>query len=187
MPRIPAVDPDRLTAAQQAVHDRIAGGERGAVRGPFQVLLHSPEAADVVQEAGRYLRFHSVLPERVRELAITVVARHWHADYEWAAHAPKAEQAGVPRPVIDAIATGAAPDLDESNDRIAYDYVSAVLRSSGFDPVPEAVLAAAREAFGIDGLVDLTVLTGYYSMLAMVLNTFEVRPAGDGVPWRGGA
>ncbi len=185
MPHIPPVDPDRLTAAQQAVHDRIAGGERGAVRGPFRVLLHSPRAADVVQEAGRYLRFHSALPERVRELAITVVARHWHADYEWAAHAPKAEQAGVPRQVLDAVAAGAEPDFAESADRIAYTYVTAVLSSSGLAPVPEPVLAAARDAFGINGLVDLTVLTGYYTMLAMVLNTFEVRPEPDVAPWRG--
>jgi hypothetical protein len=51
-PRFPDVPKDRLTKAQKRVYDAIAGGPRGGVRGPFAVLLRSPELADLVQKLG---------------------------------------------------------------------------------------------------------------------------------------
>ncbi|MYZ47674.1 carboxymuconolactone decarboxylase family protein [Propylenella binzhouense] len=186
MPRIPLIDPASLSPEQQAVFDKIQGGARGRVGGPFRVLLHSPGAADVVQQVGEYLRFHSVLPERIRELVITLVARHWHADIEWNSHAPRAARLGVPAEVLEAIGGGEPPPFTETEDRIACAFVSAALKSSGMGSIPEEVLAEARAAFGEAGLIDLAVFAGYYTLLAMVLNTFEVRPEGADIPWRRG-
>ena len=58
-----------MTEAQKRVHDAIAGGPRGGVRGPFGVLLRSLELADRAQKLGEHLRFNSTLPppaQRVR-------------------------------------------------------------------------------------------------------------------------
>ncbi|MGQ7792887.1 carboxymuconolactone decarboxylase family protein [Faunimonas sp. B44] len=184
MPRIPPVDPAALTPEQAAAHAGIAAGARGEVSGPFPMLLHSPRAAAAVEQLGVHIRYRSALPDRIRALAVAIVGRHWYADYQWHIQATRAEELGVPRPVLDAIAEGRVPDFDEEEDRIAYAFLSEVLKSSGLTPVPEGVFAAARSAFGDEGLVDLTVLAGYYSLLAMVLNTFEIRPEGGDVPWR---
>jgi 4-carboxymuconolactone decarboxylase len=86
MARFPALPPERMTDAQRRVHESIAAGPRGGVRGPFNALLRSPELADRVQRVGEYLRFNSSLPARLNELAILVNARFWGSRYEWWAH-----------------------------------------------------------------------------------------------------
>ena len=83
---------DRLSPAQRQVHDAIAGGPRGGVRGPFAVLLRSPEVADRVQKLGEHLRYNSSLPARLNEFAIIINARFWGSKYEWFAHRPMAER-----------------------------------------------------------------------------------------------
>src|SRR5690554_3464328 len=108
--RLPQLDTKAMDAAQKAVYDRIAGGARGGVRGPFLALLHSPDLAARVEQLGVYVRFECAVPQRLRELAILTVARNWQADYEWFAHAPIAENQGLPKAVIDALGIGAAPE-----------------------------------------------------------------------------
>src|SRR5438094_99629 len=95
--RFPSLEPERMSPAQKRVHDAIASGPRGGVRGPFGVLLRSPELADRVQKVGEHLRFNSSLPARLNELAILINARFWGSKYEWYAHRPLAIRASVSR------------------------------------------------------------------------------------------
>ena len=96
MSRYDEVDPDNLTPARQAVADAIAGGPRGSLRGPFVPWLLSPGMADPAQRLGAFLRFGTVVPERLKELAIVFTARWWDAGFEWSAklHAKLALDAG---------------------------------------------------------------------------------------------
>jgi len=105
-PRYPELRPDQMTEAQKRVYQSIAGGPRGGVRGPFNALLRSPELADRVQKVGEYLRFSSSLPPRLNELAILVNARFWDSKYEWYAHRPLAEKAGLAAAIADSIGAG---------------------------------------------------------------------------------
>src|SRR5256714_4412665 len=89
------LEPERMSPAQKRVHDAIAGGPRGGVRGPFNALLRSPELADRAQKLGEYVRFSSSLPAALNELAILVTARHWTAQYEWYAHHQLGAKAGL--------------------------------------------------------------------------------------------
>lgn len=184
MRQIKPIDPDNLTPAQAEIYKQIATGERGRVSGPFTVLLHSPGAASRVEQVGAYLRYKSNMSDRIRELAICVVSYKWKANVEWASHAPLALKYGVPTDVIEAIGTGREPPFDDDKDRIAYQYVREVQTTEG---ASDATLKAAHEAFGEEGLVDLTVVIGYYTMLAMLLNTFDVAPKPGDIPWRRGA
>ncbi len=95
-----------MTDAQRAVAAEIASGPRGGVRGPFLALLHNPELARRLQEVGEYLRFQTGLPDRLVELVILVTARHYACQFEWYAHERLARKAGLPDPVIAAIAAG---------------------------------------------------------------------------------
>ena len=95
------LEPERMSPAQKRVHDAIAGGPRGGVRGPFGVLLRSPELADRVQKVGEHLRFNSSLPARLNELAILINARFWGSKYEWYAHRPFAIKGGLAESIAD--------------------------------------------------------------------------------------
>jgi 4-carboxymuconolactone decarboxylase len=182
LPSLPPVNAAALTPAQREIYDQIVQGPRGEVRGPFTVLLHSPGLAGKVEQVGAYIRYQSSLPARQRELAICIVAEYWKVDTEWFAHAPLALQAGVPAQVLDALGAGREPGFDDDGDRVCYAYVREVLKCAGLS---QSAFEAAKQHFGNEAMVDLTGLVGYYTLLGMVMNSFEVRPKNADIPWRG--
>jgi 4-carboxymuconolactone decarboxylase len=174
MARLKPLDQAALDPAQKTVYDRIAGGARGGVGGPFIPLLTSPELCARVEQLGVFIRYECSVPMRLRELAILCVGRHWQADYEWFAHAPIAAKQGVPEAVIQAIGSGSdAPPFDAPADATVFRFVRTLLREG---KVGDALYAEAVALLGEKGTVELTGLVGYYSLLAMQLNVFQIAP-----------
>jgi 4-carboxymuconolactone decarboxylase len=182
MSRLPDLHDEAMTAEQRRVHDEIAAGPRGKVEGPLAVWLHSPGLADPAQKLGAYARFGSSLPPELSELAILVTAQAWRADFEWYAHARLARAAGIPEAVIEAIRVGAAPDLADPKARAVY-AVARELHASR--ALSDATYAAAEAALGIRGLVDLVGILGYYTLVSMTLNAFEVPTPDASRPFAG--
>jgi 4-carboxymuconolactone decarboxylase len=166
-PRFPPLAESAMTVEQKRVATAIAEG-RKTLRGPFHMLLRSPELGDRVQNVGRYLRFENTLPNAVKELVILVTARHWDAQFEWTVHRGFALDAGLPPAVCDAIGSGQKPSGLTPEQQAAYDYASELLATKG---VSDAVFARARQFFGEAGVVELTVCIGYYGLIGLVLNT----------------
>ena len=110
MARVEDLKPESLTPEQKAIHDRIAGTRGGTVRGPFAIWLRNPAIADAADRFGTILRNGS-LDQRLFELMVLMVARHWSAQYEWFAHARHALEAGLAPAVVDAIRQRRKPDL----------------------------------------------------------------------------
>lgn len=181
MNRLPNLSPETMSAAQLEVFKSINSGPRGKSRGPFTALLHSPELTRQVEQLGVYIRYNCRIPIRQRELAICLVGADWHADYEWHVHAPLAMNAGIPAEALDQIASGEVPVLKDLLDQVTSGFVLELLQTRR---VSDATYRLAVEAFGEAGVVDLTGLVGYYTLLAMTLNTFEVSvPEDADIPW----
>ncbi len=178
MPRLPEPDPETLTAEQKAIFEDIAAGPRGGVRGPCKVLIYSPDLCNRVQKLGAYVRYDCAVPQKLRELAILITARHLNADYEWHAHEPHARNAGLAEAIIEAIRAGEPPAFTEPAEQAVYDFVTELHRTHR---VGDAAYAAALSELGRQGVVDLVGLLGHYSLIALTLNTFEV-PVPDGKP-----
>ena len=179
MSRLPDLNAEDLTDAQRRVYDEIAAGPRGSVRGPFVPLLHSPGIADHVQKLGAYIRYECKLPAMLREFAICITARHWGAQYEWHAHSRIAAEQGLDQGVIDAIAERRPPDLDDAALETVYAFCTETFQSHR---VSDATYAAAMELLGAEQVVDLVGLMGYYSLIGMTLNTFQVAVPGGALP-----
>ena len=145
--------------------------------GPFIPLLWSPDAMSRIAAVGEYLRLRSVFPPRLSEFLILITARHWTQQYEWSLHCPIAIAAGVEPAVADAIAEGRRPPQMSGEQAILYDFCTELLQQQG---VSDAVYARALAAFGEKGIVEAIAITGYYSMLAMVLNTARTPPVPGG-------
>ncbi len=174
MPRIPLAAAENLSPEQRAVYDAIASGPRAGVRGPFLALLHQPAVADKWQQLGEVLRYKTSLPPRLSELAILVTARHFDCQYEWAAHERHALKGGLAQAIVDAIKAGKRPQL-AADEQAIYDYAVEMHERHA---VSTATYERARSAFGTVGVVELTALLGYYSMVAMTLNAHEIVPEG---------
>ena len=177
MARLPPLDPTMLSGRQKELFDKIANGPRGRVAGPFNVLLQCPGVVDPVQELGRYLRFDGVLPGHLRELGILVTARFWTAQFEWYAHARIAREEGLDAAAIAAIAEGAAPVLATPEEDIIYAFCRELheTHAVGVDTYGKAL-----DILGQEAVIELTLLSGYYTTVSMILNTFEV-PLPEGV------
>jgi 4-carboxymuconolactone decarboxylase len=172
MQRVANVERSQLDQQGQAAYDRIAS-TRGSVRGPFGVLLHHPALGERVGEVGEFIRFHGVLPGSIRELAILVVARDLGAGVEWAGHAPIAVKEGASQAAIDAIANEAPSSGLDDSEALVIDAVRALLTHK---TLSDALYERVHTAFGLQGVIELTVLAGYYGLLGFVLNTLQVPP-----------
>lgn len=166
--RFPKLTPDEMSAAQREVAAEITAGPRGEVRGPFIALLHNPELARHVQRLGEYLRWKGKLPPRLKELAVLVTARRWTCQHEWVMHSKLALEGGLAKDIVDAVAANREPAQFSEEEKAVYTFcreVHATGRAS------DAAFAAIEKRFGLDGALELIALNGYYSMMAMVLNT----------------
>jgi 4-carboxymuconolactone decarboxylase len=159
-----------MTPEQSRVHDAIASGPRGSVRGPLAMWLHQPEFAARAQALGEYCRYHTSLPKRLSELAILITAREWSAEYEWMAHRQFARDAGVSEAVIEAIRTHQTPALDMA-EQVVYDIARTMYRDRRLD---DALFGRGVAALGEAGMVDLIGVLGYYALISMTINAFSV-------------
>jgi 4-carboxymuconolactone decarboxylase len=162
-----------LSARQREVFKDIASGPRGSVASIFHLYLHSPELASRVQQLGAFCRYGTSLPRQLSELTILIVAHHWQAEYEWAIHTGEARKAGLPETVIAAIGSGKRPAFDDPDAELIYDFATEFFRKND---VPDPLFERAVQRFGRPTTVELAGILGYYSMLAIAIRIFRLKP-----------
>ena len=184
-PRLAPLAPPNLSAEQQELYDAIAGGRRaqeprggrglafpdGSLAGPFNAYLYTPGIGAKLQEVGAALRFDTSVPRKLAELAIIVVGRTWTAQFEWFAHSRMAAEAGISQDVIDAIAARREPAFSDNAEATVYRFASQLCAQHQVD---DATYAAASALLGDRGVVELTMVIGYYNYVSAMLNTFQV-------------
>jgi 4-carboxymuconolactone decarboxylase len=176
--RPPVLDEAHLTAEQQAVFDDIHSGPRGLVEGPLRVWLQSPAFAERAQKLGAFCRYGTRLPARLSELAIVIVGAHWRSGFEWSVHAPIAAKAGIDPKVLEAIRVGARPSITKPDERAVYRFSQELLETKR---ISEDAYNEVVELVGTEGAVELVGILGYYTLICMTINAFEV-PTADSKP-----
>jgi 4-carboxymuconolactone decarboxylase len=169
--RIRDLQPDEMSDAQRRVAEAAASGKRGRAPAPLRAWLHSPIMGDRAQSLGEFLRYDTSLGPYLSELAILVTARVWTSHYEWYAHKREGLKAGIDPAIVTAIAERRPPELPDAKAQAVYDYAIALHRDH---VVAAPVHAAAVAALGEAGTVELVGLLGYYTLVAMTLNAFEI-------------
>ncbi|WP_137132744.1 carboxymuconolactone decarboxylase family protein [Rhizobium sp. FY34] len=172
MGRISFPTPDVMSDQQLAIYNDIISGPRGTLVGPLRAALHNPVLADRWQKLGQVLRYETSIPFALNEIAILVTARHWSSLLEFAIHAREAERAGVAAELIEDLRLGRRPNIVNSPEIAEiYEFVRQLL--AGGDTSNHAY-AAIVERWGEVGVVELTAVTGYYTMVAMTLNAHRI-------------
>jgi 4-carboxymuconolactone decarboxylase len=181
--RLRRLPPEDLTPAQRELYDDIAGGPRaagpqhfaltddaGGLNGPFNALLLSPAVGSALQEVGAAVRYRAALSDRVREMAILLVAARWDSAFERRAHTAVGRATGLTDDEIDALHAGVVPDLLDADEAAAMDVVRRLLDDADLD---DATYADAAARLGEPALFELTTLVGYYATLALQLRVFR--------------
>ncbi|WP_305857320.1 carboxymuconolactone decarboxylase family protein [Balneatrix alpica] len=170
--RLSKISREQLSDEQQVILDSILAS-RGNLDGPFLAWIHSPGLAGPAQQLGAFCRYHSQLPLRLSELAILVTAAWWQSQAEWLIHAPIALREGVPPEVVEALRLGQTPLFADDESALIYQIGQSLYQHKRI--APELYLQAVN-CFGETALVELIGIYGYYALVAMTLNCFDMRP-----------
>lgn len=170
MARLP--DPtDSFTPEARQLYQQLAA-KRGRIDGMYLSLLNHPALTKHVSDLGTFLRFGAgTLPDALRELVILWMARQMGAAYEWVKHEPVAVRAGLPAAIIEAVRTKQDPPGLDAVQQAALSAAQCVLNRRSIAPeVQEALI----EKLGLEGVIELVVLCGFYQMIAGVIFAFDV-------------
>ena len=170
---------DELAPAVKPLADDILKISSAALGGPYNALLRSPDMARRAFDLLDYLRFKTSVNKRLNEFAILIQARIANAQYEWWAHEPIARCAGLADAVMDELKACRRPTSMQADEALVYDYcVQLTLNHRVSDALWQRMVSEMGEQVAI----DLTVLSGTYVMVAMLLNATQVDIPNGGKP-----
>jgi len=175
-PRLPILEERQLSEPQRTLLSALRGSPRGqslAIRGPFAAWMHAPEFGLLAQALGAHCRYKTAVAPRLSEFAILCTARFWRAQYEWFAHAPIAERAGVKPKTISDLRAGREPKSAPKDERAIYAFVQELYKARR---VSERTYRRVKDLLGDAATVELTGILGYYALVAMTLNVFRMLP-----------
>lgn len=179
-------DPAKLSPSDLARYSRMVDRRKAqgaGFGGPYAALMNHPQLCEKVEDLGYYLKFQGHLPRDVYQFVVLCVARKTGAAFEWIDHIEHAEAAGVPSSIVRAL------QEDEDLENISlppYDVVAKVLASTlSWKNVPQALQDESIQRFGIEGFVELVVLSGFYQMFSAINQGFDVAlPPGAPEPFK---
>ncbi len=175
--RLKLLSPGEMNPDQKETYEEAIAGKRGAAPAPMMAWLNSPQMARHATRLGEQLRFNTIFPPKLSEIAILVTARHWTAHYEWWAHKRLALKGGMDPQIIDDIRDRRTLRFDDPKGQMIYDVAKSLHEGHGLSKTlyEEAVTVLSER-----GLVEIIGLCGYYTLVSMTLNTFEFElPEGE--------
>ena len=168
--RLKLLSPGEMNADQKQTYDESIAGKRGAPPAPMMAWLNSPEMARHATRLGEVMRYNTIFPAKLSEIAILVTARHFTSHYEWFAHKRLALKGGMELKIIEDIRDRRTPTFDDPKGQMIYDVSKSLHEGHGLS---KALYAEAVKLLGERGIVEIIGLCGYYTMVSMTLNTFE--------------
>jgi 4-carboxymuconolactone decarboxylase len=175
-PRLALIEEAQMNEAQRALLASLRAGPRGqsvTPRGPFAAWMHAPELGELAQRLGAHCRYRAPLPARLSEFAILCTARQWRAQYEWYAHAPMAERAGVKPKTVADLRAGREPKSAPKDERAIYAFVQELYKTKR---VSDRTYKRVQSQLGDAATVELVGILGYYALISMTLNVFRMLP-----------
>ena len=137
--------------------------------------LNSPEMARHATRLGEVMRYNTMFPAKLSEIAILVTARHWTAHYEWYAHKRLALKGGMDPKIIDDIRDRRTPVFDDPKGKMIYELAKSLHEGHG---VSKSLYDEAVKVLTERGVVEVIGLCGYYTHGVDDAEHVRVRAAG---------
>ena len=169
--RLPLATRESVPETQRTIFDEMVKGFGSVPRyGPGSVLIHVPKAHQWATLLNHYLREESSLSKKIQELSMLVTARELDCQHIWNAHAASARKAGVRSEIVDALRDRKELPGLAADEAAVVHYGREFFRTHR---VSRGAFQAALEQFGRQGVVELGLVMGNYSLLALLINSFD--------------
>lgn len=174
--RLSPIDRGNLSEEQQQVLNAIEQGPRGSSRpgigliGPFGAWVRAPSVGNAIQAVGEAVRFNGSLPENIKEVAICTVGVFYRSKFEFSAHRALALKAGVSEDALNQLSDGEDPDFTDA-EQVAYTIASQLLNQHR---ILDETYEHGLEVFGEIAMIELVATVGYYCLICLTLNAFQI-------------
>ncbi len=153
---------------------------RGQVPGPHKIWVSNPTLSKTIVPTGKYYQTESTLSKAEIEIATNLINGRWTAAYANYEHEMIGEEQGrLPQDKVQAIIAGLPTSFEDPRQQIVYELASALAAQR---VVPTGMYRRAKELLGDAGIVDVTVLMGWFSMVCLTLMAFDVPSDATGLP-----
>lgn len=167
--RVPLIQPG--TRAELADVEARIMAERGRVSLLYQVLLNSGPIASGWERMLTAVRNQTGVPADLRELMILRVAVLNGARFEYDAHVPHAQKAGVANDKIEAVRQASLADVFTPLERLVLELTDAMTRDI---VVPDELMARLQRQFDATGVVEVVATVAAYNMVSRLLVALNV-------------
>jgi len=167
--RVPLVRPG--THAELAEVEARIMAERGRVSLLYQVLLNSGPIASGWERMLTAVRNQTGVPADLRELMILRVAVLNGASFEYDAHVPHAQKAGVSAEKIDAVRQDVLSGVFAPLERLVLELTDAMTRQV---VVPDELMGRVQQHFDAKGVVEVVATVAAYNMVSRLLVALNV-------------
>ena len=145
---------------------------RGQVPGPHKIWVANPTLSKTIVPTGKYYQTESSLSKQEIEIATNIINAQWRAAYSNYEHEKISEEKGhLPAEKVEALIAGLPTSFDDPRQQIVYELASTLAAQR---IVPTGLFKRAKDLLGEAGIVDVTVLMGWFTMVSLTLMAFDV-------------
>jgi len=145
---------------------------RGLVPGPHKIWLANPKLSQNIVSTGAYFQTESTLTKAEIEIATNVINGRWLAPYANYEHEWIAEDLGDLEPEkVQRLIAGLPTSFDDPRQQVVYELASTLAQPR---VVPTGLFHRARQLLGDAGIVDVSVLMGWFTAVSMTLIAYDV-------------
>jgi 4-carboxymuconolactone decarboxylase len=175
MPRVPAVAREDLPPEKRYVADMVMSRRGPLGRTIFPLLLNHPDAAEKVADLGAYIQFSQLSPI-AKQIGILTASMELHSEFIWNVRQPMAQSDGVRQEVISALREGESLDHLNPDESVLIRFARELLRDH---TAGEMTFEAAHKLLGTTGLIDYSLLVGFYAMIIPLTNALGIASEPD--------
>ena len=145
---------------------------RGLVPGPHKIWLANPTLSRTIVPTGAYYQTESTLTKAEIEIATSVINGRWGAAYANHEHEKIGEQLGhLPAEKVERLIAGLPTSFEDSRQQVVYE-LACTLAAARI--VPQGLFRRAQDLIGDAGIVDVTVLMGWFTSVSLTLMAYDV-------------
>ena len=167
---------DEMAPDMKAAYD-FTKQQRGMVPGPHKIWLANPTLSETIVPTGAYFQTQSTLTKAEIEIVTNLINGNWCAAYGNYEHEIIGHFLGGLAPEkVQALIAGLPTHFDDPREQVIYELTTALISPR---VVPLGLYRRAQDLLGDAGIVDVTVLIGWFTAVSMTLTAYDVPANAD--------